>query len=136
VDDDQQQLDRFVQHHLGLLNNDVYELHQYFNRSNIRLGFAALQNNSDVWVGWTFCAAGPAWEADYIYLIKPFKNVTIRNRLMPTLEKFYVRRATPIPKPNDLSRPQCTCQLSLRLRLPTPASCSFPASSTSSSERS
>ena len=30
-----------------------------------------IQNNSDVWIGWTWWAAGPRWPSDYIFLLEP-----------------------------------------------------------------
>jgi hypothetical protein len=67
-----------------------------------------MQNNTDVWQGWTW-AAGPAWENDKMpYVIEPKPDLTDRNRLMGTLKKYFPKgavSATPSRSPKASASP-------------------------------
>jgi endoglucanase len=47
-----------------------------------------MQANSDVWVGWTYWAAGPWLSPDYLFNIEP-KAGADANRIVGTLKKYF-----------------------------------------------
>jgi endoglucanase len=67
----------------------------------------SIQANADVWLGWTWWAAGPWW-GDYIFTLEP-ASVGVDRPVMPILKSFI-----PIPPPTLVVRPPNQIQFSAR----------------------
>lgn len=59
---------------------------------NNMLGY--MQNNGDVWMGWTWWSAGPWWPADYMFYLDPAGNVD--KPQMGSLQPFFAA----VPEPS------------------------------------
>ena len=55
---------------------------------------ASIEQNADVWLGWTWWAAGPWW-ANYMFTLEPTSNYTVDQPAMAVLKDFF-----PVPVPN------------------------------------
>lgn len=47
-----------------------------------------LQQNQDVWIGYTYWSAGPCWPDDYIFTIDPHNNIPSSDKRVQLLQKY------------------------------------------------
>ena len=59
-----------------------------------------IDNNADVWLGWTYWAAGPWWPNDYIFTLEPI-NGADRPQMLPLSKHFASPGDPPTSVPNS-----------------------------------